>query len=260
MTRPRTGLPAVALTALASALAAGSWGEAATIRGRVRGAQAAPPKVAARYPGSGGGTTRALEAIPAVVFLDGPVAGVTCQSPLSGAAIAQKDQLFHPSVLVVPVGSNVSFPNQDNEFHNVFSYSAAKRFDLGRYPRGETKSVLFDHPGIVKVYCEIHPWMRAAVVVVSNPFHTTLQPDGSFTLGGVPPGRYSLVVWSIDTGSRRVDVSVSENAETTVDVALGAGAPPALREETMTLGAAREGREALSGSARGGGCCVATGD
>jgi len=123
-------------------------------------------------------------------------------------------------VLVIPVGTSVDFPNQDPFFHNVFSYSSAKRFDLGRYPRGESRRVVFDRPGVVKVYCEIHQWMRSAVVVVENPFHAEVGTDGSFSIAGVPPGRYRLAVWDFDRGQRTVEVAVPAQGSARVDVRL----------------------------------------
>ena len=132
----------------------------------------------------------------------------------------QQDTAFAPPVLVVPVGTAVEFPNRDPFFHNVFSYSSTKRFDLGRYPRGESRTVTFDRAGIVKVYCEIHQWMRSAVVVVENPFHAEVRADGGFTIPGVPPGRYKLAVWDFDRGQRVVDVTVPAQGAARVDVSL----------------------------------------
>jgi plastocyanin len=124
--------------------------------------------------------------------------------------LAQKDQCFVPRVLPVAVGAVVDFPNLDPIFHNVFSASPAKRFDLGKYPRGHSKSVTFDKPGLVRVYCDIHSPMEAFVLVLST--HVFAQPDanGAFTLPPVPPGRYTLHIWHPDFDEIQRDVDVSD--------------------------------------------------
>ena len=134
--------------------------------------------------------------------------------------MTQTDNAFVPSILVVPVGSRVSFPNGDPFFHNVFSYSSAKRFDLGRFPKGQSTQVLFDEAGIVNVYCEVHPFMRAAVVVVENPLHAIVTDDGTFAIDDVPPGDYTLVVWHVDMGVAEQSVTVSASGTVRVSVEL----------------------------------------
>ncbi len=109
--------------------------------------------------------------------------------------IAQKEKRFEPSVLAVSVGTEVSFPNLDPFYHNVFSYSKPARFDLGRYPQGETKTVVFEHPGIVKIFCEIHFSMRAYVHVLETPYFATSDENGGFAIDNIKPGEYTLRVW-----------------------------------------------------------------
>jgi plastocyanin len=109
--------------------------------------------------------------------------------------MSQKDKMFLPSVLAVGVGYTVSFPNLDPFFHNVFSYSKPKQFDLGRYPKGKTETVTFDKPGIVKVFCEIHYSMRAYVHVLNTPYFATSDEKGHFVIRDINPGKYSLNVW-----------------------------------------------------------------
>jgi hypothetical protein len=123
-------------------------------------------------------------------------------------------------VLVVPVGSTVEFPNLDDFFHNVFSYSSPKRFDLGRYPRGESKAVRFDEPGIVRIYCEVHESMRSAVIVTLNPYHAVVAEDGSFAIDNVPAGRHVLEIWHSDHDVRTVTVDVEAGRTTTLNIEL----------------------------------------
>ena len=192
---------------------------AGTIEGRVRLSPAVPRRIANRYPGEGAAASHQVGAVPPVAYLVGRVAGGG-DSRGERPRLMQQDTSFRPAVLVVPVGTSVEFPNRDPFFHNVFSYSSTTRFDLGRYPRGESRTVVFDRPGIVKVYCEIHQWMRSAVLVVENPYHAQVAPDGRFTIDGVPPGRYRLAVWDFDRGQKMVDVTVPAAGVARVEVSL----------------------------------------
>jgi plastocyanin len=131
-------------------------------------------------------------ASPALLYLEGAPAA----APAEGLVEIRQDGLqFEPRAVVVRRGMRVSFPNFDREYHNVFSYSKAKRFDLGRFPQGETREVTFDETGLVRVYCEIHEHMRAFVLVVDSPYTATAGPDGKFRFPKVPPGTYTLVAW-----------------------------------------------------------------
>ena len=171
---------------------------AGTIKGKVLTRKDVPRRVAQRYPGKHPQTAGQLEPIPAVAMILGPIKGLLPLRPDEPPEIVQKDLKFTPSLLVVPVDTVVSFPNLDLEFHNVFSYSKTKRFDLGRYHKGESKYVHFTKPGIGKIYCEIHQWMRAVVVVVENPFYATADENGNFEIKGIPRGTYKLLIWKID--------------------------------------------------------------
>ncbi|HYK11864.1 MAG TPA: carboxypeptidase regulatory-like domain-containing protein [Gemmatimonadales bacterium] len=105
------------------------------------------------------------------------------------------DKKFAPDVVVVPVGSTVRFPNTDPFSHNVFSASDPNAFDLGLYGRGEAKGHVFDHAGLVYIYCNVHSSMVAYVQVMGSRWFAQPGADGSFTIAGVPPGHYSLHVW-----------------------------------------------------------------
>jgi plastocyanin len=130
-----------------------------------------------------------------VIYLD----SVPSAGPGNGAAVRlaveQRDETFVPHVLPVLRGSTVEFPNKDPVFHNVFSLSSSRSFDLGRYPKGTSKSVHFDRPGTVQVFCHIHSDMSAVVLVLDNPFFTTPAAPGRYAIDGVPAGEYRLVAW-----------------------------------------------------------------
>ena len=111
------------------------------------------------------------------------------------AEINTADKEFSPHVLVLPVGSTVTFPNHDPFNHNVFSLSEENPFDLGLYGRGETRAVKFSRAGIVRIFCNVHPQMSALVVVRDNPYYSQPSSDGSFTIDAVPAGRYMLHAW-----------------------------------------------------------------
>lgn len=113
--------------------------------------------------------------------------------------LVQKDKMFTPHMLVVPTGSQVEFPNQDPFFHNVFSLFNGKRFDLGLYESGTTRSVRFDREGVSYIFCNIHPEMGAVVLALNTPYYGISDENGVLTIHNVPPGSYRLNVWS-ETG------------------------------------------------------------
>ena len=110
-------------------------------------------------------------------------------------AVRQTQERFEPHVLPIVKGSVVEFPNLDPIFHNVFSLSRVRTFDLGRYPQDSAKSVRFDEAGVVKIFCHIHADMSAVVLVLDNPYFTKPGPDGSFLLDDIPAGEYRAVAW-----------------------------------------------------------------
>lgn len=134
----------------------------------------------------------------AVLYLESTPAlraRATAPSPAARPAMRQVEERFEPHVLVVQTGTTVDFPNDDPVYHNVFSLSRTRTFDLGRYPRGERKAVRFDRAGVVQVFCHIHSDMNAFIVVVDHPFFVMPDSAGRFALEGVPPGDYQLVAW-----------------------------------------------------------------
>jgi hemoglobin len=140
--------------------------------------------------------------------------------------IEQRGKQFAPRVTAVPVGSTVAFPNFDEVFHNVFSLSRSRAFDLGLYKSGEAREVTFDKPGIVRLGCNIHAYMSAYIVVVDAPHYVVTASDGSFELKRLAPGKYRLQAWterSAKPASSEVEIRTGQNT-TSLDV--GGGAPP----------------------------------
>ncbi len=136
-----------------------------------------------------------------VVFLEGklpePNSGRAPRQPSisSEPAIRQINETFVPHVLPIVAGTIVHFPNRDPFFHNVFSFSGAKSFDLGRYPMNQVRSVKFDRPGVVKIFCHIHSHMNAVILVFEHSYFCVSDGSGSFLMSHVPPGEYTLVAW-----------------------------------------------------------------
>lgn len=141
--------------------------------------------------------------------------------PLSQpVVIDQTDKTFNPRITVVPVGTKVEFPNNDRVFHNVFSVSRATKFDLGLYKSGTSKSVTFDRPGVIDIYCNIHPEMAAKLLVMDTTHHGVTSPDGTFELDDVPPGTYPFVAWQADGDPVEGEVEVKAGKTTTLELEL----------------------------------------
>jgi plastocyanin len=124
------------------------------------------------------------------------------------AKLDQRNEAFVPHVLAIVAGTTVDFPNNDQTYHNVFSLSSTKPFDLGRYAAGRSKSVRFDRPGIVRVFCDIHSHMSAFILVFAHRHFAVTDDDGRYRLDNVPPGTYTVIAWneSAPSESRRVTV------------------------------------------------------
>jgi plastocyanin len=135
-------------------------------------------------------------------------------------AIDQQGYQFRPSMAIVRAGTSVSFPNKDDEFHSVFSYSSAKRFDLGRFRRDEpSPTVLLEQPGLIRVYCEIHKHMRGLLLVVETPWFTATDDAGRYAMHDVPPGEYRVHAFLPSEQLLETDVTVVAGETVRVDLA-----------------------------------------
>lgn len=152
----------------------------------------------------------------AIVYLEGAFPKPTVQ-PVE--KISQKDLTFMPSLLPVQAGTRVEFPNFDDTFHNIFSFSPAKRFDLGRYRPDEkpVPSVVFDTAGLVTLRCDIHEHMRALIVVLATPHFVITDARGGFRLNGLPDGRYTLKAWLNSKSTKQQIVELKGDAVLRVD-------------------------------------------
>lgn len=153
-----------------------------------------------------------------VLYLESvPTAGSrSTQAPV----MRQKSERFMPHVLPVLAGSTVQFPNDDPIYHNVFSLSRARTFDLGRYARGASKSVLFPEPSVIQVFCHIHADMNGYILVLQNPYFVQPDSQGRFVIDGVPPGTYRLVAWHerIRPNGRSVQVTAGTATQVSVSI------------------------------------------
>ena len=151
--------------------------------------------------------------------------------PRQELRLVQRHKTFEPHLLVVQAGSLVQFPNDDPFFHNVFSLFEGKRFDLGLYEAGSTRSVLFDKPGICYLFCNIHPEMSAVVVVLKTPYYAISERTGQISIPEVPPGRYELDIWnerSLAEALRNLtrQLHISESAHSLGTISLRANPNP----------------------------------
>lgn len=135
---------------------------------------------------------------------------MTSQTP-SEFVMTTRNKTILPHVMVVPVGSTISFPNEDAITHNLFSVSKPNAFDLGLYKRGTAESHTFETPGIVNVYCNVHPEMSAVIHVVTSPYYVSADKGGAFRIANVEPGRYTLNAWNEIGGSVSSEVEVGKD-------------------------------------------------
>jgi plastocyanin len=200
-------------------------GEAGTIAGTLRVPSISPGMSANPYPGRASAlpgrhdTPHGL-VTDAVIYVDKLSAraeSLVAGDP-SGRVLAQKNQAFSERVLSCVVGTTVDFPNQDPIFHNVFSVSPTKRFDLGKYPRGHSKQVTFKKPGLVQVFCDIHPSMACFILVLPNRAFARPDEDGTFALPKLPSGTYTVKAWHPDFGEQAHTIKVPASGEVTLDL------------------------------------------
>ena len=154
----------------------------------------------------------------AVVYLEGNFSGNGKGSSTNVAEMGQKNMLFAPDLIAVHIGGAVVFPNLDDTYHNVFSYSKTKRFDLGRYRKEEKPAtVVFDKSGVVTVHCEIHDRMRGTILVLETPYFQKTDSAGHYRLEHLPAGHFSLKAWVNEADVREHPVDLKSAATLRID-------------------------------------------
>jgi plastocyanin len=160
----------------------------------------------------------------AVVYLETAPRSAFEEAGERRARIDQRNETFVPHLLAISVGTTVDFPNNDTTYHNVFSLSRPRPFDLGRYAAGRSRSVTFDRPGIVRVFCEIHSHMSAFILVFSHRFFSVTNDSGRYRIDNVPPGTYTVRVWNEAVDGTAREVVVAHGAgDVELDFSLGHG-------------------------------------
>jgi plastocyanin len=153
----------------------------------------------------------------AIVYLDG---NFPRPASLPVKEVGQRDLTFIPALLPIQVGTRVEFPNLDDTYHNIFSYSPTRRFDLGRYRPEERPipSVIFDQPGLVTLRCDIHEHMRGLILVLNTPYFVMTDTAGRFRLNKLPAGRYTLKAWIDSRTTREKPVDLKDGQTLHVDL------------------------------------------
>ena len=172
---------------------------------------------------------------PVVAYLECLGKPPLFELPAKSPRIQQKNARFHPDFLVVTRGQTVEMPNDDKIYHNVFSYSKPNAFDLGLYRQGTSRSVKFEHTGVVKLYCSIHESMNGVIFVAPSPYYTRVAKDGSFTIAGVPPGEYQLSIWCERLPVKTVKVEVKSAESTVCEIRVPLGGPTE-KKDTSRIG------------------------
>ena len=156
----------------------------------------------------------------AVVYLETAPRGAFEDRDPQRGRMDQRNETFIPNVLAITVGTIVDFPNNDSTYHNVFSLSRPKRFDLGRYAQGRSRWVRFDRPGIVRVFCDIHSHMSAFIIVFNHRYFDTTDAEGRYHIEGIPPGAYSVAAWHDGATRDTRTVTIPENGTVELDFVL----------------------------------------
>ena len=155
-----------------------------------------------------------------VVYLESAPRGAFETSEGGHAIMDQRNETFVPHVLAITTGTTVDFPNSDKFYHNVFSLSKTRRFDLGRYAAGGSRHVTFDQPGIVRVFCDIHTHMSAFILVFGHPFFALTDDQGRYHIDNVPPGTYNVIAWHEGSATEPRPVTVPDGADAELDVTI----------------------------------------
>lgn len=212
--------------------------------GNITGVVRAQPKEGAEESGEGGKyDSRKLKFVERVnysalkdfvVYIEGPV-GELPKPPekpekveTSRNKVLQEGAQFSPHVLPILVGTTVEWPNNDRIYHNVFSFSEPKNFDLGLYKSGESKHVTFDKPGRVDVFCSIHSSMSCIVLVMQNQYFARADEKGAYTIPNVPPGTYKLKIWHERLPPQEKEITVTDKGDVKVDFTMGITGLPKL--------------------------------
>jgi plastocyanin len=152
-----------------------------------------------------------------VVYLESAPRGAFETNEGGHAIMDQRNETFVPHVLAITTGTTVDFPNSDKFYHNVFSLSKTRPFDLGRYAAGASRPVRFDRAGIVRVFCDIHSHMNAYILVFNHPFFAMTGAEGRYRIENVPPGTYGVIAWNEGTSSETRPVTVPDGGVAELD-------------------------------------------